>query len=124
MSRRSHGGDYPPDWDLLADETKKAAGYHCIQCGYPSIKRHILTVHHLDMNPANNAWWNRAPLCQVCHLSVQARIDVRQSWMFEPPNWIKLYLAGRYAFLQGLPDDRDYVTEHLEELLGFGVHKF
>jgi hypothetical protein len=36
---------------------------------YPHIVRIILTVAHLDQNPANNDESNLAALCQRCHLN-------------------------------------------------------
>ena len=49
----------------------------------------MLTVHHLDMNKANCQWWNLVALCQACHLSIQARVDFEQSWMFDLPEWLR-----------------------------------
>ena len=38
-------------------------------------------------------------------------------YMFEHSAWFKPYVAGYYAHLRGLPEDREYVMEHLDELL-------
>lgn len=76
---------YPPDWDEIAKEAKKRAGYKCQWCGlqfeedgYDDSQIHIplknglaLTVHHLDRNPANNSEENLIVLCQKCHLYIQ-----------------------------------------------------
>ena len=48
----------------------------------------MLTVHHLDMDKTNCVWWNLVALCQVCHLSIQARVDFEQAWMFDLPAWL------------------------------------
>lgn len=79
----------------------------------------MLTVHHLDISPANCAWWNLAALCQRCHLSVQARVVMDRPYMFEHTEWFKPYVAGYYAHLRGLPEDREYVMENLVDLLDY-----
>lgn len=57
----------------------------------------ILTTHHFDGNKANDAWWNLLPLCQVCHLQVQAKVDPEQPFFLEHSQWLKPYVAGFYA---------------------------
>ena len=57
----------------------------------------MLTVHHLDMNKANCAWYNCAALCQRCHLSIQARVKPDQPYFFEHSEWFRIYAAGFYA---------------------------
>lgn len=105
--QRSHGvGEYPPQWDGIAKRIKDEAGWRCVRCGHKhetSTSRHpcddqcrhaadgkqrMLTVHHLDMNPANCADANLAALCQVCHLQVQHRYDPLQTSMFERERWL------------------------------------
>jgi hypothetical protein len=51
-------------------------------------KQRILTVHHLDSDKENLAWWNLPALCQVCHLAIQGksrgevvRIYADRSWL-------------------------------------------
>lgn len=80
----------------------------------------MLTVHHLDLNKSNCAWWNLAALCQRCHLRIQGKVELTQFWMFDFSDWIKPYVAGYYAAQQGKPDDKEYVMAHLEELLRYG----
>ncbi len=55
---------------------------HCMNsdCGinlfgedFPDMIKIILTVAHLDHNPANNADENLAALCQKCHLTYDAK---------------------------------------------------
>lgn len=61
-------------------------------------RQRVLTVHHLDGDKANCRWWNLAALCQVCHLSVQGRVEMRQLWMLQHSEWFKPYAAGWYAY--------------------------
>ena len=78
----------------------------------------MLTVHHLDMDPANRAWWDLLPLCQRCHLSIQGRVDLDRPWVFEHSDWFKPYVAGYYAWRYlGEHLTRDQVEGRLEELL-------
>ena len=82
-------GDYPPDWPEIARAVKERAGWRCEHCGHPHdpATGHVLTVHHLDGNPANCAPENLVALCQRCHLHIQARYRPGQMWLFEPPGW-------------------------------------
>jgi hypothetical protein len=80
----------------------------------------MLTVHHLDLDPSNCRWWNIPALCQRCHLQIQHKVIMERPWMFEHSEWFKPYVAGYYAFKNNLPDDREYVTAHLDQLLDFG----
>jgi hypothetical protein len=116
---RSSTGEYPSDWPLIAQHIKEAADWKCVRCGHKHEPEtgYCLTVHHLDLNPANCAWWNCVALCQRCHLQIQAKVVMEQVWMFEHTEWFKPYVAGYYAHRAGLPDDREYVEAHLEELL-------
>ena len=41
-------------------------------------RQRVLTVHHLDGDKGNSAWWNLAALCQVCHLQIQGKVEVSQ----------------------------------------------
>ncbi len=120
MSRKSHGGDYPQNWPEIAKEVKDRAGKKCIRCGHPHELGYILTVHHADLNPANCAWWNLLALCQRCHLHIQSKVVMEQPYMFEHSEWFKPYVAGYYAHLQGLPEDRAFVMDHLDSLLSYG----
>ena len=57
----------------------------------------IGTVHHLDGNKANCAWWNLLALCQRCHLTIQSRVNPHQPYMLEHSDWFKPYVAAFYA---------------------------
>ena len=66
---------YPPDWPEISHRIRfERAGSCCEWCGAANYWFHpitgsfvILTVAHLDHNPANNADDNLAALCQACH---------------------------------------------------------
>lgn len=119
---RSSTGEYPPDWPQIAQHIKEIADWKCVRCGHKHDAKtgYVLTVHHLDLNPANCAWWNIPALCQRCHLTIQAKVVMEQYWAFEHSEWFQPYVAGYYAHLNGQPDDREYVMAHLDELLELG----
>ena len=119
---RRSTGQYPPNWKAIAKRVKDEAGWRCIRCDHPHDREsgHILTVHHLDMNPENNAWQNLLPLCQRCHLTIQHKVILERQWMFDHSDWFKPYAAGYYASQAGLPTDREWVTAHMDELLELG----
>lgn len=121
MARKSTG-DYPPNWKQIANEVKEAANWQCVRCGHPHDPKtgYTLTVHHLDMCPANNAWYNLAPLCQKCHLQIQAKVVMERAWYLPHSEWFRPYAAGYYAHLHGLPTDRATVLARLDELLEMG----
>lgn len=63
---------YPPDWPKISQRIKALAAWCCEGCHVkhgPS--PFMLTVHHIDYNPQNNADDNLIALCQRCHLKVQ-----------------------------------------------------
>jgi hypothetical protein len=80
---------YPPDWDKIAQEIKDQADWKCENCDHPHDPEngHTLTVHHLDLNPANCVCANLVALCQRCHLSIQAHYRPGQQWLLDPPAW-------------------------------------
>jgi 5-methylcytosine-specific restriction endonuclease McrA len=116
--RRSSSG-YTPDWPEVAQKVKDAAGWKCVRCGHMHDRDsgHILTVHHLDLNPSNNAWWNTPALCQRCHLHIQGKVIMERPWMLAHSEWFRPYVAGYYAHLQGRDESREYVEAHMEELI-------
>lgn len=119
----AHLNQYPVIWPEVAKAVKNAAGWRCVRCGHPhesplartpcddrcDPRRHpggfndgrqrVLTVHHLDGNKHNLTWWNLTPLCQVCHLTIQAKVVLPRRWMFEHSDWFKPYAAGWYAHI-------------------------
>lgn len=67
-------------------------------------RQRVLTVHHLDNDKSNCADWNLAALCQVCHLHIQAVLDVFEidelPSNYDPAaGWLAPYLIGRRAAL-------------------------
>jgi hypothetical protein len=119
IETRKSTSDYPRDWPEIAKRTKDEAGWRCVRCNHyhdPEMG-YTLTVHHLDLNPLNSAWWNIPALCQRCHLHIQSKVFMEQRWMFKHSDWFKPFVAGYYAHQQGLPEDKDYVMAHLDELL-------
>ena len=121
MARKSTG-DYPENWVEIAKAVKDTAGWKCVRCGHEHdpATGYTLTVHHLDLNPANCAWWNIPALCQRCHLKIQNKVVMERQWMFEHSEWFKPYVAGYYARQFGKPEDKLYVLAHLDELLRLG----
>ncbi len=118
MPRHSRGV-YPTDWPEVAEQVKRDAGWKCIRCAHHHSPEtgYCLTVHHLDMDPSNNAWWNLLALCQRCHLQIQARVVLEQAWMFEHSQWIKPYVAGYYAHLLGMLEERKAVTRFADRII-------
>ena len=117
MRRSKSGSQYPPNWGEIAQKCKDDAGWCCIRCHTPHQQGQVLTVHHLDMDPANCEWWNLAALCQQCHLTIQAKVDMSRVWMFEHSAWFKPYVAGYTASRLGYPTNKQYVMDNMEMLL-------
>lgn len=118
--KRKSTNPYPENWPEIARRVKDEAGWKCVRCGksHVPVTGYVLTVHHLDMNPANCEWWNIPALCQRCHLHIQGKVIMTQPYMFVHSTWFRPYVAGYYAHIRGLPTDREYVMAHLEDLLG------
>lgn len=98
MAPAKQRGAYAEDWAVLAERVKAEAGWTCVRCGHAHdpASGHTLTVHHFDGDKSNNERWNLMPLCQRCHLSVQARVDPKNPLMFQPNDWALPYIAGFY----------------------------
>ena len=96
MKRSKHGASYPVDWPKISNSIKETHGWKCERCGHSHDVEsgYVLTVHHLDMDPSNNAEWNLACLCQRCHLSIQGRVVFCQSYMLEHSEWMKPHVEG------------------------------
>lgn len=81
-------------------------------------RQRVLTVHHLDGDKGNSAWWNLAALCQVCHLQIQGTVEIRQVYALEHSDWFKPYVAGYYAkTYQDRHLTREEVMAELDDLL-------
>lgn len=134
MTRKSTGV-YPPNWDEISRAVKDEAGWRCVRCGHihDTPAGFMLTVHHLDLNPANCAWWNIPALCQKCHLRIQAKVVMEREWMFEHSTWFLPYVAAYYGVRNGLIQPtqdyweslqiapREMVMSRLQEFLTAGM---
>jgi hypothetical protein len=115
-------GKYPDDWPAISQAAKDAVGNRCERCRHPAErpwklpagkqrgwgpepcdglcnhpadgKQRVLTVHHLDGHKPNCAAWNLAVLCQVCHLSIQGRVTMRQLFMLDHTSWMLPHVEG------------------------------
>ena len=125
MVRKSTSA-YPADWKEIARTVKVAAGWRCVRCGHPHdpAAGYCLTVHHLDMSPEHSDpevyWWNLAPLCQRCHLQIQAKVIMERVWYLPHSAWFAPYAAGYYAHVYGFPTDRAFVLANVERLIAIG----
>lgn len=92
------------------------------ECEHPRDgKLRVLTVHHLDGDKGNCRWWNLPALCQVCHLVIQAKVKLDQSYMHPHSEWFLPYVAGFYAFaVLGEQLEREEVDRRLPELIAAG----
>jgi|GEM_PF-1728097 len=107
MSAKLIAKGYPPEWvsGEIQSEIYERANWRCEHCGEEfhegttiaktarnaDGKPRILTVHHLDGNPANCDWTNLLACCQVCHLHIQAVWKpggVLPAHWEQPPRWI------------------------------------
>ena len=69
---------YPPDWPSISARIRfERAQNRCELCGAENYKPHpttgsnvILTVAHLNHDPADNREENLKALCQSCHLEI------------------------------------------------------
>jgi 5-methylcytosine-specific restriction endonuclease McrA len=92
VRKGTRAGEYPVNWPEIAMAIKAAAGWKCEHCGHPDHVEsgHVLTVHHLDLNPSNCKPDNLVALCQRCHLHWQARFRPGQRFLpgIEIPAWL------------------------------------
>lgn len=115
--------DYPPDWPDIARRVKDEAGWRCVRCDHPhDVKAgRVLTVHHLDGDKAHCRWWNLVALCQRCHLQVQAKVRMDQTYLYPHSEWFRPYVAGYYAYtVLGEDLTRAEVEARIDELLTAG----
>lgn len=141
--------EYPNNWKHIADTVKSRAGWRCVRCrhkhstplrpqrcdehcdasrhsgGLNDGKQRVLTVHHLDGDRANCIWWNLAPLCQVCHLIIQAKVIMDRPWEMLPHSkWFLPYVAGYYAHKNELPEhaNQEVIVSNLDRYVRLGNH--
>jgi hypothetical protein len=147
VSGPEFAGAYPEEWPAIAERVKAEASWRCVRCrhrddpawcrklGVPrgtlpcdsecqhrsDGKKRVLTVHHLDGDKGNARWWNLLPLCQVCHLQIQAKVHPARTYLWPHSAWFRPYVAGYYALeVLGLDLDREEVGARMEELLRAG----
>jgi hypothetical protein len=109
MIRKSIG-EYPANWKEIAKAVKDAAGWKCVRCGHHHEPEagYTLTVHHLDIDPSNCAWWNIPALCQRCHLHIQSKVVMEREYMFAHSEWFKPYVYAYYAARDKADKPKDY----------------
>jgi len=135
MKRKSPtDSQYPDNWKEIALDVKSKAGWKCVRCGHEHDPEtgYTLTVHHLDIDPSNCAWWNIPALCQRCHLAIQGKVIMEQPYMFEHSEWFRPYVAAYYGVQAGKIEavqdyyislkvaPRGFVENHLDEFLQIG----
>jgi hypothetical protein len=135
MKRKSTPNSYyPPNWAAISQAVKDAAGWKCVRCGklHDPQNGYTLTVHHLDMDPQNCAWYNIPPLCQRCRLVIQIKVKMEQDWFLDHTPWFRPYAAAYYGVRAGiLPAStnyfdsvilvrREFVEANLDYLLSLG----
>jgi 5-methylcytosine-specific restriction endonuclease McrA len=115
-------GEYPSNWRQIAKQVKDEAGWRCVRCQHEHEPKagYCLTVHHLDADKGNCQWWNLAPLCQRCHLSIQGRVIMQRQWMLTHSEWLRPYVAGYYASINGLPTNKEFVMPNIDYLIAVG----
>lgn len=99
-------GEYPEEWGAIAFRMKDLGNWRCERCGHVHDVEsgHVLTVHHLWPDKSLCEEWNLAVLCQRCHLSVQARVDMlfvaEQGCLFCFPGWLDSHVEGFRKWLK------------------------
>lgn len=144
---RKSKGEYPLNWFWISWAVKEAADWECIRCHHPdnpdvckregvrrgelpctdrcthepAVKQRVLTVHHLDMDKSNCAWWNLAALCQLCHLRIQTTVIMERVWMLAHSQWFFPYVAGYYAAQKARAAGQNVPTDYYESLTSLPV---
>jgi hypothetical protein len=55
----------------------------------------------MNGDKSDNRWHNAIPLCQVCHLTVQAKVIPERPYLWEHSRWFIPYVCGFYAHYYG-----------------------
>ncbi len=84
----------------------------------------VLTTHHLNGVKADCRWHNLVPLCQRCHLHIQAKVEMDRPWPWQHTAWFQIYAAAFYA-VKYLETElsRPEVEARLEPLLALGLER-
>ena len=101
-------GEYPPNWKAIAKRIKDDAHWRCERCKkrhQPSIPGQCLTVHHLVPDKALCEPWNLTALCARCHLHIQAKVKMDQTYFLPHSEWFIPHLRG-YVEWVGRQDDQ------------------
>ena len=139
-------GEYPSDWKIVSDRLKNEVGWRCVRCKHPAERpghrvlcdelcdaskhpgglndgrQRVLTVHHLTGDKRETAWYLAVPLCQVCHLTVQAKVVMERIWYLSHSLWFRPYVAGYVAStMLGVELDRETATVYADMLIA--VHQ-
>jgi len=92
---------YPENWDKISLAVRREAGWVCEWCGAENGKPNpatsskvVLTVAHLDHNPANCARENLRALCQRCHLRYDAKQHARNAKLTRAKKTGQMWLPG------------------------------
>lgn len=121
---RKSTGEYPEGWPEFAQQIKEEAGWKCVRCQHLHEPEtgYTLTVHHLTMNKAEPFanWWAFVPLCQRCHLQIQAKVILDRPWFLPHSEWFRPYVAGYYAAQHDLPTDKSFVLARIDQLIALG----
>ena len=87
-----------PQWETVDKHQILVGDKHLTQENYlrkmndiiPVVKI-VLTVAHLDQNPANNSFFNLAALCQRCHLNHDRLHNIQRRRKNRRPNQLELF---------------------------------
>ena len=89
---------YPDNWQEIATRIKDKNKWRCERCGEPHnpVYGYTLTVHHLVPVKMLCEDWNLPALCQRCHLSVQAKVEMMQMTLgnFDYAPWFMPHYKG------------------------------
>lgn len=98
---------YPDNWAEISRAVKERAGWRCEGSpAYPDCRAEhgkphpvtgsmvVLTVGHLDHNPANCEWSNLRAWCQRCHLTYDAKMHAKHAKVTRANGWEQLCLPG------------------------------
>lgn len=67
----------------------------------------------------NISTYNDMPMAKgiMATYQIQAKVFMRRPYMFAHSEWFKPYVAGYYAHLRGLNEDKTYVLSNIDGLL-------
>jgi hypothetical protein len=109
MSRAGKWNGYPDDWYQIAKRIKDLARWKCERCGHPHEPKRgrTLTVHHLVPDKFLVDDWNLAALCQKCHLYIQRRVDMFQTYLLPHSEWFIPHLVGFQKWQREMEEENE-----------------